>query len=156
MVMTTRLLRLEPRLGRPLMLGRVPDSVLDRTRRDAAALLGKEIFDSVASTCSTGDIAYIGGAFGEGLHNILEAATFGMPIVFGRGKDNHKYQEAVDLIDLGGAFEISDSLEVKKVLDRLLDDEANLESASKICSDYVNKNAGATERIMDNLINYLN
>jgi serine/threonine protein kinase len=59
MVMTTRLLRLEPRLGRPLMLGRVPDSVLDRTRRDAAALLGKEVFDSVLSTCSIGDIAFL-------------------------------------------------------------------------------------------------
>ncbi len=59
LVMTTRLVRLEPRLGRPLILSRVPDSVLDRTRRDAAALLGKEIFDSVASTCSTGDIAFI-------------------------------------------------------------------------------------------------
>ena len=58
-IMTTRLVRLEPRLGRPLILSRVPDSVLDRTRRDAAALLGKEIFDSVASTCSSGDIAFL-------------------------------------------------------------------------------------------------
>jgi 3-deoxy-D-manno-octulosonic-acid transferase len=110
----------------------------------------------LSSLFQYGDIAYIGGAFGEGLHNILEAATFGMPIVFGRGKDNHKYQEAVDLVDLGGAFEISDSPELKKLLDRLLDDEAYLESTSKICSDYVDKNAGATERIMNSLINYLN
>ena len=71
-IMTTRLVRLDPRLGRPLILGRVPDSVLDRTRRDAAALLGKEIFDSVASTCSTGDIAYIGQQCGLRLSSAVK------------------------------------------------------------------------------------
>ena len=57
--MSIRLVRLEPRLGRILLLNRIPDSVLESTRRDSAALLGKEIFDSVASTCPGSDIAFL-------------------------------------------------------------------------------------------------
>lgn len=110
----------------------------------------------LSSLFQYGDIAYIGGSFGEGLHNILEAATFGMPVIFGRGQDNHKYQEAVDLVELGGAFEVSDSNELKKVLNTLFANASNLDKASKISSDYINKNAGATGRIMDYLINHLN
>ncbi len=110
----------------------------------------------LSSLFQYGDIAYIGGSFGDGLHNILEAATFGMPVIFGRGQDNHKYQEAVDLVELGGAFEVSDSNELKKVLNTLFDNASNLDKASKISSDYINKNAGATGRIMDYLTNHLN
>lgn len=109
----------------------------------------------LSSLYQYGEIAYIGGAFGEGLHNILEAATFGLPIIFGKGKDNNKYQEAVDLLRLGGAFEISDSQELKTTMDGMLDDHMKLESASKICSDYVNNNSGATKKIMTFLDNYL-
>ena len=109
----------------------------------------------LSSLYQYGDIAYIGGAFGEGLHNILEAATFGLPIIFGKGKDNHKYQEAVDLVRLGGAFEVSDSRELKKIVNGLLEDEMKLENTSKISSDYVINNAGATKKIMDVLSKYL-
>ncbi len=57
--MAIRLVRLEPRLGRPLMMSRIPDGILDGTRRDAAALLGKEIFDGVAATCTGSDVAFL-------------------------------------------------------------------------------------------------
>ncbi|MCK5700267.1 MAG: 3-deoxy-D-manno-octulosonic acid transferase, partial [Cyclobacteriaceae bacterium] len=110
----------------------------------------------LSSLYQYGEIAYIGGAFGEGLHNILEAATFGLPIIFGRGKDNNKYQEAVDLLKLGGAFEVSNSRELEIIVNGLLEDEMKLENASTISSDYVKNNAGATENIMDFLNNYLN
>lgn len=58
-IMAIRLVRLEPRIGRPLLLNRIPDSILDSTRRDAAALLGKEIFDGVAVTCADSDVAFL-------------------------------------------------------------------------------------------------
>ncbi len=109
----------------------------------------------LSSLYQYGDIAYIGGAFGEGLHNILEAATFGMPILFGKGKDNIKYQEAIDLVNLGGAFEVSNYKELKGIMKEIFEDEAQRQKASMICADYVNNNAGATERIMDFLNKYL-
>jgi 3-deoxy-D-manno-octulosonic-acid transferase len=108
----------------------------------------------LSSLYQYGEIAYIGGAFVEGLHNILEAATFEMPIIFGRGKLNAKYQEAVDLVKLGGAFEVSDSDELKQVMDRFLTETNDLKKAAKICSDYVNDNAGATKNIMSYLNGY--
>lgn len=110
----------------------------------------------LSSLFQYGDIGYIGGAFGEGLHNILEAATFGMPILFGRGKDNSKYQEAVDLVELGGAFEIADAKELENVLNKLMNNTSNLENASEISSEYVKRNAGATNKIMEYLCKYLN
>lgn len=108
----------------------------------------------LSSLYQYGEIAYIGGSFGEGLHNILEAATFGMPIIFGKGKDNIKYQEAIDLVKQEGAFEVSDSNELNRILEELLMDNKNLGKAAKICSDYVNDNAGATKKIMDHLNEY--
>jgi len=102
-----------------------------------------------------GKIAYIGGAFGEGLHNILEAATFGMPIFFGKGKDNHKYQEATDLLALGAAFEVSNSTETMNLVKDLIEDPKKLYSLGVVSSDYVHKNAGATEIITHHIDKYL-
>ncbi len=65
------------------------------------------------------DIAYIGGSFGSGLHNILEAATFGVPIIFGN-KKYQKFQEALDLIEEGSAKAVSDTNEIKLLPDRMV------------------------------------
>lgn len=109
----------------------------------------------LSSLYQYGDIAYIGGAFGDGLHNILEGATFGMPIIFGKGKDNHKYQEAVDLVSLGGAFEVENSSDVLNVVESLIGDELKLRKASETTSGYVNDNSGATEAFMNYIQKYL-
>ncbi len=132
--------------------------LFSQARKDTIQLSKVLIIDNMGMLSSLyqyGDIAYIGGAFGEGLHNILEAATFGMPIIFGRGKDNSKYQEAVDLVKLGGAFEVSDSDEFKTIMDGILEDTNSLKYASIICADYVNNNAGGTKKVMDFLNDYL-
>ena len=102
-----------------------------------------------------GDIAYVGGAFGDGLHNILEAATYGMPVIFGKGKDNYKFQEATELLKLGGAFEVADVLELKSLLNQFASDDQKLRLASKISEDYVHANSGATDKIMNYLDKYL-
>ncbi len=109
----------------------------------------------LSSLYQYGDLAYIGGAFGDGLHNILEAATFGMPIIFGKGKDNHKYQEATDLVAQGGAFEVSHSEELIRLVEGLIGNKKALSQASNISSAYVRDHTGATETVMRHLNSYL-
>jgi len=91
-------------------------------------------------------IAYIGGGFGVGIHNTLEAATFGKPIVF--GTNYQKFQEAVDLIKQKGAFSVKDSNELLSVLDMLMCDKEKYNIASQACADYVASKAGAVNKIL--------
>ncbi|UWY29954.1 3-deoxy-D-manno-octulosonic acid transferase [Flavobacterium sp. TR2] len=96
---------------------------------------------------SYGTIAYVGGGFGNpGIHNILEPATFGIPIVIGPNYSN--FAEAIDLVDIGGCMPISTIAELKEILDRLLNDNSFLEEKSKICRSFIQNNKGATETIM--------
>lgn len=95
-----------------------------------------------------GDMAYIGGAFGVGLHNILEAATFGLPIVFGN-KSYHRFQEAVDLVEKGGAYAIADTRELVKMLTRWVDSPEVASAAGDITRSYVLSGTGATSLIME-------
>jgi 3-deoxy-D-manno-octulosonic-acid transferase len=94
-----------------------------------------------------GEFAYIGGAFGKGLHNILEAASNGIPILFGN-KNYEKFQEAVDLINRGGAFAISDYPDLKEKYEMLNVPESFL-LACEVTRQYVDDNLGATDKIME-------
>ncbi|OXA69299.1 3-deoxy-D-manno-octulosonic acid transferase [Flavobacterium aquidurense] len=97
---------------------------------------------------SYGTIAYVGGGFGNpGIHNILEPATFGIPIVIGPNYSN--FAEATQLVSLGGCIVISNKEELKQNLDRLLADKAFLEEKSRICKTYIQDNKGATNTIMN-------
>ncbi|OXA79637.1 3-deoxy-D-manno-octulosonic-acid transferase [Flavobacterium aquidurense] len=96
---------------------------------------------------SYGTIAYVGGGFGNpGIHNILEPATFGIPIVIGPNYSN--FAEAVELVKIGGCIVISNDTELKQSFDRLLLDENYLKEKSQICKSYIQDNKGATESIM--------
>lgn len=101
------------------------------------------------------DFAFIGGSFGKGLHNILEAATFGMPIFFGN-KAYHKFQEAVDLVRLGGAFAVSSTNDLGEILKNLRSNEAKKKETDKISQNYVLQNIGATEKVMSVVASILN
>lgn len=93
-------------------------------------------------------IAYVGGGFNEsGIHNILEAAVYGKPVIF--GPEYEKFAEAVALVDAGGAFSIESALELEALLNRLLNDSEVLRTAGEISRQYVNANNGATQLIMD-------
>lgn len=94
-------------------------------------------------------VAYVGGGFGVGIHNILEAATYGVPVVF--GPKFQKFKEARDLVDCKGAFSIKTQLELNKVLDDLLINEENRKTAGAICGSYVKENLGATSKILSHL-----
>lgn len=93
-----------------------------------------------------GEFAFIGGAFGKGLHNILEAACYGVPVLFG-DKNYSKFQEAVDLINRGGAFPVADYPDLKKQYE-LLNTPETFFLACEVCRQYVQENTGATQRIM--------
>jgi 3-deoxy-D-manno-octulosonic-acid transferase len=93
-----------------------------------------------------GEFAYIGGAFGKGLHNILEAACYGVPILFGN-QQYEKFQEAVDLINLGGAFEVGSYVDLKTKYE-MLNIPENFLLACEVTRQYVQENLGATEKIM--------
>ena len=95
------------------------------------------------------DIAYVGGGFGAGIHNILEAVSYGIPVVF--GTNYKRFKEAVDLVSLGSAATIRNSEELFSVLDRYLSDSALLERAGKISDEYVKKNLGAADMILSNV-----
>ena len=100
----------------------------------------------LASLYQYGKVAYIGGGFGKGIHNVLEAATFGLPVLFG---PNHlKFQEAIDLINEGGAFPVHNYNNLKDKLDEIYGNPSCLEIAGKKAAGFVKRNIGATEKIM--------
>lgn len=96
------------------------------------------------------DIAYVGGAVGKtGLHNILEPATFGVPIVI--GNNYSKFPEAVKLEQLAGLFAVANSEECDRILTRLVENQHLRNKTGMICGHYVNSNTGATAIILDYL-----
>lgn len=93
------------------------------------------------------DVAYIGGGFGRGIHNTLEAITFGKPVVF--GPNYLKFQEAKDIIALGGGFSYSDYSTLEQTMDRLLTNDELYANVSAVCSKYLEDNLGSTTLIME-------
>jgi len=94
-------------------------------------------------------IAYIGGGFGSGIHNILEAAAFGVPVIF--GPNYKKFREAKELISLGGAFTISDANQFIQITNRLLTHTEEYSTSSVICYQYVQEHKGVTEKILEKI-----
>lgn len=105
-------------------------------------------FGLLSSIYKYGKVAYIGGGFGVGIHNTLEAAVYGMPVLF--GPNHERFQEAVDMVKRGGAFSIQNADEFNGLMDSLLEENSTLlQSASAQTAGYVNENRGATERIVN-------
>ncbi len=103
---------------------------------------------------SYGDIAYVGGAMGTGgLHNILEPATFGIPIVI--GKNFEKFREAIQLQKLAGLFSIANPEGFKDIMDKLIEDNKFREKTGMIAGHFINSNTGATSIIVEYLKNIL-
>jgi len=103
----------------------------------------------LSSAYRYGKYGYIGGGFGVGIHNTLEAAAFGLPLAF--GPNYRKFQEAVDLISMGGAHSINGEKELTDWYRMLRDVEAEYNMASERCRQYVQKGRGATDIILSAL-----
>jgi 3-deoxy-D-manno-octulosonic-acid transferase len=95
-----------------------------------------------------GEFAFVGGGYGEGLHNILEAACYGIPIFFGN-KAYEKYQEAVDLVFRGGAFEVENFVDLKAKYEMMIQHPEQFLLACEVTSHYVKENLGASAKIVD-------
>jgi len=107
------------------------------------------IIDSIgilSSIYQYGHIAYIGGGFGVGIHNTLEAAAFGLPVIF--GPNYTKFMEAVELIKNGAAFTVKDSDELQLQMELLSKEENRIKSGSS-AREYVNSNTGATQSFLN-------
>lgn len=113
--------------------------------KDAKCLL-IDCYGLLSSVYRYGDISYVGGGFGVGIHNLLEAAIYGIPVVF--GPNNQRFQEAQDLKACGGGFEISDVDSFRKCMDRLIRNSEGLKESGNAAGTYVNSRIGATELIM--------
>lgn len=104
---------------------------------------------------SYADIAYVGGAMGRtGLHNILEPATFGVPIII--GKNYNEFPEAIRLRNLAGLFSISNPLELSDVLTKLVSDANYRKKTGMISGHFVNSNTGATNKVLDYIAKHHN
>jgi len=100
------------------------------------------------------DVAYVGGGLKTGLHNILEPATFGIPVVIGHKYD--KFKEAIDLLELKACFSIKNQKEFDSIFDKLIQDETFRKSSGKIAGDYIQENYGATDKIIAYIKTMLN
>jgi len=98
-------------------------------------------------------IAYIGGGFGKGIHNILEAVVYGTPVCF--GPNHQKFQEAKDIIALGGGAIVSSAEGFSYVVNAWLSDNESWQHASDICRQYTQSNIGSSEKIFETVRNYL-
>lgn len=106
-------------------------------------------FGLLSSIYRYGNIAYIGGGFGTGIHNTLEAAVYGIPVLF--GPKYHKFKEARDLIVVGGAFTVSNEKEFQSKMDELLTYREVLETAGRKAGHFVSDKAGTTGMIYKEL-----
>ena len=105
-----------------------------------------DCFGLLSSMYNYGDVAYIGGGFGVGIHNTLEAAVWNMPVIF--GPNNKKFQEAQGLLKSGGGFEINTYEDFSGLMSPLMNDETFLKQAGDKAGTFVAHLAGATDKVL--------
>jgi 3-deoxy-D-manno-octulosonic-acid transferase len=104
-----------------------------------------DCFGLLSSIYHYGDVAYVGGGFGVGIHNLLEAAVWGIPVFF--GPNNQKFQEAQGLKQSGG-FEINNYEDFERQMNRFVSESGSLEEEGQNAGMFVQSLAGATEKVM--------
>ena len=114
-----------------------------------AEVLIIDCFGLLSSIYHYGTISYVGGGFGVGIHNVLEAAVWDIPVIF--GPNNKRFQEAQGLIMAGGGCEINDYQSFRDLMMRFETDEMFLQTSKKHAGEFVKGRAGATEKIMGSL-----
>lgn len=105
-----------------------------------------DCFGLLSSIYRYGEVAYVGGGFGVGIHNVLEAAVYGVPVLF--GPNNHRFQEARQLLDAGGGIEVTDRHTFDSAMDKLLADKAYLAHCGQQAGDYVRGQSGASDKVL--------
>ena len=111
-----------------------------------AKILVMDNMGLLSSAYAYGTIAWVGGGFGKGIHNILEAAVYGRPVIFGPAWK--RFREARELIECGGAYSVSNKSEAESIVRKMFEEEQFLKKSSEASKSYVNSQAGSTERIL--------
>ena len=101
-------------------------------------------FGKLSSIYRYGKVALVGGGFGVGIHNVPEAAVYGIPVLF--GPNNQKFREAQALKACGGSFEYQDDESFAAIMDKFISSPADLQKAGQAAGDYINANAGAADK----------
>lgn len=104
-----------------------------------------DCFGLLSSIYRYGDVAYVGGGFGVGIHNVLEAAVYGIPVFF--GPNNRKFQEAQQLKACGGGLEVSSREDFEKKMSLLDNDAVEAKRLGDVAGLYVSQNSGASAKI---------
>lgn len=129
------------KLKRPYV--RYTQATMENVREASCLII--DCFGLLSSIYRYGEIAYIGGGFGVGIHNTVEAAVYGIPVIF--GPKYQKFMEAIQLLESKGAFSIQNYEELKALLDHLLSDKVFLAQSGKNAGEYVLSRSGATKQI---------
>ncbi len=136
-----------------VLMKKLPDTALrySATSRDFADknILVIDSIGMLSHLYQYADFAYIGGGFGVGIHNTLEAATFGVPIAF--GPNHQKFNEAVGLIKAGAAFPVKDRQSFAMLVDEMVSYPEKAKQAGTQARNFVLKNKGATDIILENI-----
>jgi 3-deoxy-D-manno-octulosonic-acid transferase len=127
-------------------------SQINETNIKAYELIIVDSIGKLSSIYQYGFLAYIGGGFGKGIHNILEAACWGMPIVF--GPNYRKFYEAMTLEKLGAAFSIQNSDDFSDVVNMLMKNKEKLVSSSILSKNFVNSQKGVVDKIYSQVFEY--
>ncbi len=141
--------RCEREVGYTITYGEAASFSADALRE--ARVLLVDCFGLLSSIYRYGTVAYVGGGFGVGIHNVPEAAVYGLPVLF--GPNNKKFQEAQTLLARGGAFEVGGNVDFAEKMDSLLSDPKSLNQAGKAAAEYIHSGAGAVERIYKAIFN---
>jgi 3-deoxy-D-manno-octulosonic-acid transferase len=107
----------------------------------------------LSSLYQYGKLAYVGGGFGSGIHNILEPMAFGLPVIF--GPDHKKFHEAFEAISRRTGFDFSERAELDELLQKFISDQSYLKNISSVAKEYVKSRSGSTGKVMDLLKTYL-
>ena len=135
---------IENKLNRPsIRYTRALGTRVDFSRVDCLII---DCYGLLSSIYRYGEISYVGGGFGVGIHNVLEAAVYGIPVLF--GPNNQRFREARQLLAEGGGFEVHDITDFSATMDRFLTDEAFLRQSGECAGNYVKENAGAADAVL--------
>ena len=121
----------------------------DAKRLGDAEVLIIDCFGLLSSIYKYGDVAYVGGGFGVGIHNLPEAAVWNLPVIF--GPNHERFQEAKELKECGGGIAIGDADDFRRVMDAFISSDEERRKAADAAGNYVRSHSGATEKILQSL-----
>ena len=118
---------------------------------EGASALIVNCFGKLSSIYRYGKVALVGGGFGVGIHNVPEAAVYGIPVLF--GPNNQKFREAQALKACGGSFEYQDDASFAALMDNFINNPETLQKAGQAAGNYINANAGAADKCFNAIFN---